>query len=720
MLLVGKSIPLHDRASGDYRLLQILDLLSKDFEVDFLSLYHPVITKKDGRLELIPRDSTFAEDRCIFLEAPYQERLKTMGINVLNQVMPISPTIRPTSDYQIDDYLKAKKYDCIWVEFYYLMNKYLEVFHRYQPWAHLIVDTVDVHYRRLETQLEYTKTQVKYFVNTRQERRKPGRKLKEMISLLEGHVEAVMKQELKIYEICDTVVAVSESDRLELCKHLPESKILYVPNIHRPRETLAKFAPRSSRHGSVFVGNFDHEPNVSAAIFLRQEVAPLLPESIAPIKIVGNNPPRIVRSMDKFGKDATKVKVIGHVPETFPVLNSSMVSLAPVPYGAGMNGKIGEALCAGLPVVTNSLGAAGMSLTHEENCIVANTPEEFVNAIRLLHENEALWEKLQRQGLQHVRELCAGHTLPKQIKDRLALPQIRAAQKQPHSFPSLQPITLPPARFKAVKKRPSHSIVLLTYNQWQHTHRCLQSLAHAQEIDPELAVEIIVVDNASTDETREALAAIPGIKLILNDSNLGFAAGNNIGIQAASGENVIILNNDTIVPPYWLRRLAETAARVPNLGVLCPSTNTEELQAIHSVKYNSLEEFFQFNELLYENNRGAWETIEKACGFCLYLPRKTIDLVGVFDTIYGIGYFEDDDYSLRMRDAGLHLICAKDVYIHHFGSASFEGANMKRQLHLQNGMTQFVFKWGRRGLDHVARMHKNTMLRFEGQKVQSC
>ena len=101
----------------------------------------------------------------------------------------------------------------------------------------------------------------------------------------------------------------------------------------------------------------------------------------------------------------------------------------------------------------------------------------------------------------------------------------------------------------------------------------------------------------------------------------------------------------------------------------------------------------------------------------MYIPRNTLNKVGVLDTNYGIGYFEDDDYCLRIRDAGLKLVVAKDLYVHHFGSMSFEGNSMRRDKYLENGMSQFVFKWGKRGLEHVARAHRDTLLRLRKPKT---
>jgi GT2 family glycosyltransferase len=95
----------------------------------------------------------------------------------------------------------------------------------------------------------------------------------------------------------------------------------------------------------------------------------------------------------------------------------------------------------------------------------------------------------------------------------------------------------------------------------------------------------------------------------------------------------------------------------------------------------------------------------------MYVPRKVIDEVGLLSEDYGLGYFEDDDYCFRVRDAGYRTIWAKDIYVHHFGSVSFENSGVSREQHLSYGMSQFIFKWGKRALKHIAKSHRHTLIK---------
>ncbi len=731
MLVIAKTVPLHDRASGDYRLFQILEILAQDFDIDFLATQHPLINLEEKvakkNLYYAVRDGNFRAERFDFVEERYQEDLRSIGVTPLNSAKPIPLTMRPTNDYDIRPFLAKKKYDLVWVEFFYVADQYMADIRRYQPWAKVIVDSVDLHFRRLARQAHYLENEVKYLVNFRQQKREPGFEHQQKVSEHRNYSDHVREQELRVYEKADAVVMVSEDDRQELKRHIPKAEVLFVPNIHRHTTKIKPqdIAPFEARHGAVFVGNFDHNPNVTSAIFLKHEVAPEIVKRMGeiPMYIVGSNPPYVVRTMGKYGPMHKNFFVTGYVPDTLTYLNQAKVSVAPILFGAGMNGKIGEAIAAGVPVVTTSLGAMGMGLTHEVNCLVAEKPEEFAREIERLHKDKELWHRLRENARKYLESTFSREPMEIALREQMLgcfdFKKIRKHQKERKALAdaALPQLKLPKAAFPTVKGKPDVTVILLTYNTWHVTEFCLRSLAYAQKQNPQIKVEYLLVDNASKDETIKEARKIPGLRVIQNKKNLGFAAGNNVGIAAARGKDVVILNNDTVVAPDWLVRFREHLERIPDAGLIGPSTNTEVGQALQNTSYNTLREFFTYNEELGRKSAGAWDSSQKISGLCMYIPRRTLEHVGVLDTSYGIGYFEDDDYCLRIRDAGFKLIVAKDVYVHHFGSMSFESNSMKRDKFLENGMSQFVFKWGKRGLEHVARAHRETLLRLRKPKA---
>ncbi|WP_422002624.1 glycosyltransferase [Reyranella sp.] len=241
---------------------------------------------------------------------------------------------------------------------------------------------------------------------------------------------------------------------------------------------------------------------------------------------------------------------------------------------------------------------------------------------------------------------------------------------------------------------PRVSIVILTHNNWSFTNACLHSALGLSDY-PDL--EIIVVDNASTDETRSRLARIrdPRVKVVLNDGNIGFSAGNNTGLKAATGEYVVILNNDTFVTRGWVRDLIRPMMLDPEIALVGPVTNNignEQKLAIH---YANMQEMaVTARTRVRRQLRSRYETTGLAF-FCVALSRAALERVGYLDEAYGLGFFEDDDYCRRVEQAGMRMVIADDVFVHHHLSASFNslGAERKREQMARNKAI-YEERWG--------------------------
>lgn len=721
LLVIAKTPALHDRTGGGWRLFQALRALAAEVEIDFVATHHAMLNKEERRhrdeLYYAVRDGNFRRERFEFVEENYFAALRGIGVNPLNQVGPRPLTLRPTNDYDLREVLGQKIYDLVWVETFYVADRYLEDIRRYQPWAIVYVDSGDLHYRRLERQARHLESSVAYVVNADQEK----------LPLADDHAQKIRDHffyaaqvridETRVYRQADFVIAGSAADAREMAEVLPPEKVVVLPTLQAEGNAAAK--PFGKRRDFLFVGNFDHNPNVTAAIFLKHEVMPrvsALSESC--LKIVGNNPTYLVRTMARRGAAADRIRVLGHMPDLAPAYGSARVQLAPIFFHAGEVAKIGAGLAAGLPTVTTPLGAELMGLQHGVDCLVAEDGERFAAEATRLYEDENLWRAVREGALEAAGRFSYRHgaaAFRDSFFASFRLEDIRARQDRRAQPKRSREVTLPPARFRREAK-PAISVILVTYNQWTVTDLCLRSLAHSQRRRGTPPFEVILVDNSSADGTAARARKVPGLRVIANSENLGFAAGNNVGIKAAKGADVVLLNNDCVVAPDWLARLARHARSVPGLGALGPSTNTERAQSLGLAAYNSVGEFFSYNEELGRRADGAWDVISKISGLCLYLPRNTLERVGLLDERYGIGYFEDDDYCLRVADAGLKLVRAKDVYVHHFGNMSFEGNSMNRNRILEKGMSRFLFKWGPRALAYMEENHRDTPLQFSTEK----
>jgi GT2 family glycosyltransferase len=241
---------------------------------------------------------------------------------------------------------------------------------------------------------------------------------------------------------------------------------------------------------------------------------------------------------------------------------------------------------------------------------------------------------------------------------------------------------------------PMVSIIIVTFNNLDYTKLCLNSIFEKTAYPN---YELIVVDNGSMDGTKKYLLKLKdehsNIKVILNEENLGFAKANNIGIMASDGEYVIFLNNDTIVTRGWISGLIKYF-KDPSVGMVGPVTNSIGNEAKINIDYRDLSELDRFAENYTTQNRGISFEISVLALYCAMISKKVIDKVGLLDEQFSVGMFEDDDLAVRLKNEGFKLICAEDVFIHHFGGATLSSLSPEEYQRIFNeNKRRFEQKW---------------------------
>ena len=252
---------------------------------------------------------------------------------------------------------------------------------------------------------------------------------------------------------------------------------------------------------------------------------------------------------------------------------------------------------------------------------------------------------------------------------------------------------------------PKVSVLIVSYNSAEFLGPCLRALLQDTSYP---AFEVIVVDNASTDDSAKIAAEFSAtddrIRAVRLPTNTGFAAGNNAAARLATGEHLIFLNADAMVTPGWIGYLLRHLLLDRRIGLICPVTNFAGNEAKINIDYDDEATMRSFATRIARENRGAAIDIAVAPLFCALMRTDLFREIGGLDEGYGIGMFEDDDLAEAVRQRGFRVCAAEDCFVHHFGQGSFSQlASAEYNRIFDENLKRYEGRWNKKWVAHRPR-----------------
>jgi GT2 family glycosyltransferase/glycosyltransferase involved in cell wall biosynthesis/SAM-dependent methyltransferase len=354
-LVVDFRVPMPDHDAGSLRMLQILKGLRR----------------RGCRVSLLP-DNLMAVQ-------PYTRDLGRTGVEVLSAPLDIGAELAAIGP-ELGLVILSRPHQAA---------RWLDTVREVAPYARVVYDTVDLHWLR--------------------EGRRAALQGSQSNGELGPKALALRELELAMVRATDVTFVVSETEREHVQADAPGADVRILPTVH---DAWPEVRPPAQRCGVLFVGGFEHPPNVDAALRLVREVMPMVWNHCGdvPVTIVGSNAPPEVRRLA-----SGRVDIAGWVPDLDPLLATARVNVAPLSYGAGLKGKITQSLAAGLPVVTTPIGAEGLDAADGEQLMIGDDGPALSHRVIQALEDDELWARLSRAG----QELIAEQYSPAVVDQRL-------------------------------------------------------------------------------------------------------------------------------------------------------------------------------------------------------------------------------------------------------------------------------------------------------------
>jgi GT2 family glycosyltransferase len=307
----------------------------------------------------------FADNRA-WIER-YTAELQQLGVEVLWHPW-LSDPVRWFAD-------NGRRFDLVFISRHYIASSYVGLVRLHAPQARLVFDTVDLHYLREQREAELS----------------GSREQAQTAAITRG-------KELALIRSSDITLVVSPVEQELLAREAPGARVEVLSNVHEVFGRRRNFAERKDL---MFMGGYQHPPNVDAALWFVHEVFPLVRRQLPEVRfhLLGSKANDTVRALG----EVAGVEFHGFVADIEPFLDGCRLALAPLRYGAGVKGKVNMSMSYGQPVVATPIAVEGMYAEAGRDVLVAADAAAFADEIVRVYGDEALWTSLSDHGLENVR-----------------------------------------------------------------------------------------------------------------------------------------------------------------------------------------------------------------------------------------------------------------------------------------------------------------------------
>jgi O-antigen biosynthesis protein len=433
----------------------------------------------------------------------------------------------------------GRRYDLVFLFRPGVVQLHIKAIRKYSPQAKVLFHTVDLHFLRMQREAELLDNKVKM------------RQAAEMKQLEFAAIRSV-----------DATIVVSTNELDLLRSQLPKERIHVFPLIMDIPGTDKGF---KDRRDIVFIGGYQHPPNFDAVKYFANDIMPLLRQRLPGVcfYVVGNKPPAEIQALA-----SNDVIITGFIEDLPSLFDQIRVSVAPLRYGAGIKGKIGTAMTMGLPTVATSLAAEGMSLTDGENIMLAEGAEAFASTVARLYEDEALWNRLSKAGLEFANKAWGAEVAWERLANILSELGLNVQR-------SIRPIKL----FSPVIRSADYTEIKRSVDKLQPIFVAHDRKEYEQGIQKEEFVEIHNVEKQLIESANAKTFLVDGFCMPCN-KNVRLLVDMQYGGQLI-GDNWV---------PNWRERLECPFCQMNNRQRLSATLVKQQLEKSRDVKVYFMEQ----------------------------------------------------------------------------------------------------------------------------------